>query len=134
MDNESEIGAKLIKTGVEHSEKWSALVEAARSPEEPFFASFEVVEGAKYEGKTLEEVVQMLSSEPETMLVFIADDRALSEEGFPCIVLDMLVGSETVFRCTAEHLASIENNLSTANMGYEEFHEAAGEDGVFRGF
>jgi hypothetical protein len=34
---------------------------------------------------------------------------------------------------TASALWEVENNLSTANMGFAEFLEAAGADGVFRG-
>ncbi|MEU5844916.1 hypothetical protein ABZ790_01495 [Saccharopolyspora shandongensis] len=38
------------------------------------------------------------------------------------------------FRCLPEEAIGIENNMSTANMDLEEFHEAADSDGVFRGF
>ncbi|MFE2139083.1 DUF6924 domain-containing protein, partial [Streptomyces sp. NPDC059466] len=37
-------------------------------------------------------------------------------------------------RVTAAELWGIENNLSLANMDFEEFTGAAGNDGVFRGF
>ncbi|MGH8024190.1 MAG: DUF6924 domain-containing protein [Limisphaerales bacterium] len=29
---------------------------------------------------------------------------------------------------------AVENNLSVANMGFDEFMDAAGKNGVFRGF
>jgi hypothetical protein len=134
MDMKSEIGALLIKTGVGHSVEWDALVSAARSPEDPFVASFEVVNDAKFEGKSHLEVSQMLSADAGVMLMLIADEQALTNDGFPCIVLDVLVGPESTFRATAVNLASIENNLSIANMGFEEFQDAADKDGIFRGF
>jgi hypothetical protein len=31
-------------------------------------------------------------------------------------------------------LWSVENNLNLANMDWMDFHRAAGQDGVFRGF
>ncbi|MFC5219718.1 DUF6924 domain-containing protein [Streptomyces coerulescens] len=37
-------------------------------------------------------------------------------------------------RVIAEELWSIENNISLANMDWEEFVDAADDDGVFRGF
>jgi hypothetical protein len=134
MEAESEIGARLIKTVDGFPDKWDALVEVARNPEDPFIASFSVADDGQYLGKSAAEVAELLGPDSGCLLVFIADERALTEEGFPCVVLDMLVGPDTTFRATAENLASIENNLSIANMGFEEFHEAAGADGVFRGF
>ena len=38
------------------------------------------------------------------------------------------------FRCIPAELWSIENNLNIANMDWEEFAEAVGADGIFRGF
>jgi hypothetical protein len=39
-----------------------------------------------------------------------------------------------VFRVLASQLAPVENNLSTANMDFEEFTAATDEKGIFRGF
>ena len=38
------------------------------------------------------------------------------------------------FRATPSQIQAIQNNLSIANMGFEEFAEAVGEGGIFRGF
>jgi hypothetical protein len=38
------------------------------------------------------------------------------------------------FRAIPTAVQSIENNLSIANMDFEDFAEAVDEDGVFRGF
>ncbi|MBB4981063.1 hypothetical protein GGE06_001971 [Streptomyces sp. SFB5A] len=42
--------------------------------------------------------------------------------------------SHKTLRVTAEALWSIENNIAVADMGWEEFVDAVGDDGVFRGF
>jgi hypothetical protein len=39
-----------------------------------------------------------------------------------------------VFRVVPSQILGIENNLSTANMDFDEFADSVGEDGVFRGF
>jgi len=39
-----------------------------------------------------------------------------------------------VFRCAIPEIASIEANLSIANMDYHEFADNTDPDGVFRGF
>jgi len=38
------------------------------------------------------------------------------------------------FRAIPSQIQAIENNLSEANMGFEEFAEAVAKGGVFRGF
>jgi len=38
------------------------------------------------------------------------------------------------FRCAAEELWSIDNNLNLANMDWEEFGNYVDADGVYRGF
>jgi hypothetical protein len=38
------------------------------------------------------------------------------------------------FRCEVGEVASIEANLSIANMDFEEFADGVEDDGVFRGF
>ena len=38
------------------------------------------------------------------------------------------------FRCVPSAVQAVENNLSIANMDFEEFAGAVDEDGVFRGF
>ena len=41
---------------------------------------------------------------------------------------------EQTFRVIPSELWSVENNLSLANMDFEEFAGAAGAEGVFLGF
>jgi len=43
-------------------------------------------------------------------------------------------GSGREFRAVPSQIQAIENNLSIANMDFEEFAESADESGVFRGF
>ncbi len=48
--------------------------------------------------------------------------------------MDLYDGSGHEFRAIPSQIQGIENNLSIANMDFEEFAEAVDEDGVFRGF
>lgn len=55
-------------------------------------------------------------------------------ETSPLLILDLYDGSGREFRAIPSQIQSIENNLSIANMDFEEFAESVDEDGVFRGF
>jgi hypothetical protein len=52
----------------------------------------------------------------------------------PLLVIDLLEEPTREIRVIASEFWSIENNLSLANMDFDEFASAAREDGVFRGF
>jgi hypothetical protein len=69
---------------------------------------------------------------PHTFMV-VADSAAISQPDYPLLVVDLLEERGRQFRAVATEVASIENNLSIANMGFEEFAELVDENGVFRG-
>jgi hypothetical protein len=50
------------------------------------------------------------------------------------IVVDLYENSGSEFRAIPSMIQGIENNLSIANMDFEEFANAVDESGVFRGF
>ncbi|WP_186382506.1 DUF6924 domain-containing protein [Amycolatopsis rhizosphaerae] len=53
---------------------------------------------------------------------------------WPLLVLYLREDDRERLRVVANELWSIENNISLANMDWEEFAKAADDDGVFRGF
>ena len=48
--------------------------------------------------------------------------------------MDLLGEPGRTFRVIPSEIWGVENNLSIANMGFEEFADAVDSDGVFRGF
>jgi hypothetical protein len=67
--------------------------------------------------------------------VLLADKTTMSTPEDPTVVyVDMYDEPGRAFRCAISEIASIEANLSIANMDFEEFADSVGPDGVFRGF
>ena len=75
----------------------------------------------------------------------IADSMSLSSPDHPILVVDLSdmflsiaefpeIAGRMPFRCIPSELWSVDNNLNIANMDWEDFAGAAGEDRVFRGF
>lgn len=124
----------LIRTCFADEKRWRELLHVAQSQPEPFAAWFKVVDDPSFDGKVVDQVLAALPKEYAHEAIFIADERAVSEEGFPCLIVGPLGGELQIYRAVASELAGIDSNLSIANMGYEEFAGAAGPDGVFRGF
>jgi hypothetical protein len=128
------IGAQLIKTAPALDARWEAAVAVTRSPPPPFLAQIEFVARPEFAGKTVDEVLALLPKDYPYTFVFIADERALTEPGFPCYCVDLKDEQRPRFRLEARQIASVENNLTLANMIFAEFAVTAKETGVFRGF
>lgn len=67
-------------------------------------------------------------------LPVLADSAAVTSAELPLLVVDLRGDRGCGVRVVAAELWSIENNLSGANMDFEEFAGAVDGDGVFRGF
>lgn len=128
-----EVGAQLIKITAAHDAEWRAAIAAAKNPPGPFITKIEFVAAPKFAGKTVDEALAALPKDYPFPFVFIADEHALTEEGFPCYCIDLIQPEKPRFRVTARSIASVENNLSLANMDFSEFADAAKPSGVFRG-
>jgi hypothetical protein len=138
----------LIRTDFSDQAAWQALRTAVTAPnEDEFLADLHFVDDPAYGDLTPEQIVALAPEHDR--LVILADKTALTAPGMPLLAVlrhreydDGEEGEEEgadrpaheELRVIAEELWSIENNISLANMDWEEFVDAADEDGVFRGF
>jgi hypothetical protein len=77
---------------------------------------------------------------------FLADTVALTHPEQPLLVVNLYDRVEsladqrrglrygTTFRVVPSEAWSVQNNLSIANMDWEEFADSTDDDGIFRGF
>ncbi|MFE7328509.1 DUF6924 domain-containing protein [Streptomyces sp. NPDC057565] len=111
--------------------------------EDDFLADLHIVDDPAYRDLAAEEVVALAPAEDD--LLIVADSKALTDPGMPLLAV-MTTGEDEdeeddgpeqgfdELRVVAAHLLDIENNIAMANMDWEEFVDAADDDGVFRGF
>jgi hypothetical protein len=64
----------------------------------------------------------------------VADRVAHTEPDHALLVVDLHKEPGRTFRVVPSEAWGVENNLSLANMDFEEFADAVDEHGVFRGF
>ncbi len=124
----------IIRTDFTDRFAWNKLVEVARAARDPFIFQMEFIQDRDYDGATAEELRQALPADYQHSFMVVADRAAMSGPGFALLVVDLVEKPGRQFRSIAECIASIENNLSIGNMGFDEFADAAGDDGIFRGF
>ncbi|MEU6601835.1 DUF6924 domain-containing protein [Streptomyces flaveolus] len=129
----------LIRTDFSDEEAWQTLRAVVTTPaeEDGFLAVLHIVDDPAYRDLTTEQIVALAPAEDD--LLILADRQALSGSGMPLLAV-LKSEDETPeqgfdeLRVAAAALWSVENNISFANMDWEEFVEAADDDGVFRGF
>jgi hypothetical protein len=123
----------LLRTDFSDETLWERLCTVLQEPFGEFQAYVTPVSDAAFERASVDEVGE-LAREASHSFVFIADREALANPEHPVLVLDVAQEPGRTFRVIPRQAWAVENNLSLANMDFEEFADAADTDGVFRGF
>ena len=66
--------------------------------------------------------------------LMIVDRETISHPEHPLLIVDLFEQPTRSFRAVPSATQAVENNLSLANMDFEEFAEAVDGDGIFRDF
>jgi hypothetical protein len=128
----------VIRTDFYNQEAWDTICGLIRAPvhdrDNTFYAHVDLVEDVQYRNQPVGELLRVLPHDYKHSFLFVVDCDTLSRADFPLLVVDLLELRGRTFRTIPAQVQGIENNLSIANMGFEEFAEAVDQDGVFRGF
>lgn len=124
----------LVRVEFSNDAAWQqAKAAATAANEDGFCAYLHPVDDPSNQGVSWEELVRAVPKSLDgPAVMFVVDQEALGAE-YPILVIDLADGRQP-FRCVAAELWGVDNNLNISNMGWEEFSQAAGRDGVFRGF
>jgi hypothetical protein len=126
--------ALIIRTDFSNQGAWENITAKMKHPDEPFVFNMELLDDRAYQGFAVEQLMAALPNEYPHSFMVVVDSIALSQRDQPTLVVNLLEQRGHIFRALPSQVAGIGNNLSIANMGFEEFAGAVGEDGVFRGF
>jgi hypothetical protein len=116
-----------------------------------FYANVRFVRDQCFANQEILQIVHALPDDYPGFVVFAADTKTLTDRERPLLVIgfsptgddpadDNLPPSRITadrlrtFRAVPSTIQSIENNLSLANMDFEDFAKSVDKDGVFRGF
>ena len=127
----------LVRTDFTSDALWEQVCDEALAENDDGFRAYtEPVSDLAFNGASWEVVKAAVPADArDAAVLFIADAITLSSPDHPILVVDLLQESgRSPFRCVPVELWGIDNNLNIANMDWEEFAGAAGDDGVFRGF
>jgi hypothetical protein len=123
----------LVRTDFSDDEAWQSLCEAVTLPVGEFRAYVRPVSNPALAGATFQQLVEEAAGSGRNFLL-VADAPAMQGDDPTIQAIDLLDEPGRAFRLVPSAAWSVENNLSLGNMGFSEFAEAVGIDGVFRGF
>ncbi|MFG3173378.1 DUF6924 domain-containing protein [Streptomyces sp. NPDC048200] len=127
--------ALVVRTDFSKAGLGEALRAALSAPSaDGFLANGVLVDDLSYKDVTPEVAVGLVPGGYQHPLLVLADSVTAASTELPLLVVDLRHEPRRCIRVVAAALWSIENNLSGANMDFEEFVDAVDDDGVFRSF
>jgi tetratricopeptide (TPR) repeat protein len=125
--------ALAIRTDFSDESAWKSICEAIQNPENEFEANLDFINDKAYDGLTPEQLPSILPENSHVTFGFIIDRTALSQPDHPILVVDLKDKPGRTFRVIPSAVWAVENNLSIANMDFDDFMNQVDENGIFRG-
>ena len=126
--------ALVLRTDFWDDAAWDAICAEIGQPVGDFQAYVECVSDPEFVDFTIDQLLSIAAESSFRSFVFIVDSVAFSDDEHPILVVDLFAEPGRTFRVIPRVMWSVENNLSIANMDFEEFADSADANGVFRGF
>ena len=126
----------VLRTDFSNQSAWERICAEIQKPVGVlrFRANVEFLDDVEYAWITKEQLLELIPENYSHSFIVLVDQMAISHPDHPLLVVELYEKSGREFRAIPSRVQSIENNLSIANMDFEEFAEAVDEDGLFRGF
>lgn len=125
--------ALVIRTDFSDDAAFNEIREIIKVPVDGFHAYVTYVDDREYDGITREQILELFRGYNQSYAMVI-DDVAISNAEHPILIIDLFDDTHPEFRAIPSMIQSIENNLSIANLDFEDFSSAADPDGILRGF
>jgi len=128
--------ALILRTNFSDQSAWKKICEIIRAPvgDLHFLANVDFLDDMEYADISKGQLMTLIPKDYNHTFIIVADQIATSHPDHPLLVIDLYNPSGREFRAIPSQVQGIENNLSIANMDFEEFADSVDEDGVFRGF
>jgi hypothetical protein len=124
----------VLRTDFADDLVWAAVSAAIAAPVGDFRAYVTFVDDRRYDGLTIEQLLALVPEGSNLTFIFLVDGETLRHPDHPVLVVDLFHQRGRSFRVIPSEMWGVENNLSLANMDWEEFADRVDQDGVFRGF
>lgn len=128
--------ALVLRTDFSNQATWEEICRIIQLPVGMFRfrANVEFLSDVQYAEITKEELLKLIPKDYNHTFIMIVDQTAITSRDHPLLIVDLYEGPGNEFRAIPSQIQGIENNLSIANMDFEDFADSVDADGIFRGF
>lgn len=126
----------VLRTYFDDQAAWEAICKTIQEPvgEFEFLADVEFVDDPDFDGVEKEQLGGLIPEERYLSFIIVADRESTLPPDFPLLIVDLVGEPGREFRAIPKAIQEVENNLSIANMDFEDFVRAVDQGGIFRGF
>ncbi len=124
--------ALLFRTDYSNELQWRSLKEIVQKPGE-YFTEVEIINNNKLESVKIDKIMALVQKTTKHTYMFIVDSITINHPDKPILVVDLFTSPGQSFRIVASKLWSVENNLSIANLDFEDFMENVDKENIYRG-
>ena len=126
----------LLRTDFTDQAAWDAICDEIGTPSpEGFQAHVEPIDDQAFDGLTMQQILRAVPDGYPHTFIIVADRVAMAAGDRTLLVINLYEeGAGQHFRAVMSAMWGVENNLSLANMDFEEFADAVDSTGVHRGF
>lgn len=128
--------ALVLRADFSDDEAWESICKAIRQPagDFQFQAIVDFLSEPDYDGLEPQKVVSLIREGSQHTFIFVVDHTTFSNPDHPILCIDLCREPGRTFRVIPSEMWGVENNLSIANMSFDEFADSVDQDGIFRGF
>lgn len=128
--------ALVLRTDFSDQRAWERICAMIGEPvgDFHFLACVEFLDDMQYADITKEQLLELIAKNYSHSFIIVIDQVAISNPEHPLLIVDLYERSGREFRAVPSEIQGIENNLSIANMDFDEFADSVDADGIFRGF
>ena len=123
----------VIRTDYSDREAWDVVRAAILAPsDDGFRANVGFFDDPAYQDLTPGQVLALVPPDDEYLhpVIIVADKATITSASMPLLVLNLWEERGREIRIPAADLWGIENNLSIANMDFDDWADPAAEDGL----
>jgi 4-amino-4-deoxy-L-arabinose transferase-like glycosyltransferase len=97
-------------------------------------ANVDFIDDPDYADIAIDQLLKLVPENIHVTFLFAVDQTTIAHKEHPILVVDLYHVRGRTFRAIPSQVQGIENNLSIANMDWEDFADHVDKDGIFRGF
>lgn len=128
--------ALVLRTDFSDPIAWDEICATIREPVGGFhfLAYVDFLDRERYANITKDQLLRLIPQNYNHSFIIVVDKVTISHPEHPLLIIDLYEKPGHEFRTIPSQIQGIENNLSIANMDFDEFADSVDEDGIFRGF